>query len=191
MIYGTVLCLGDSLTFGARSEFVRGYPEELARLLTEHFEQEWTCLNRGVNGETSIDVLRRAFSIIHPFSSLPGAKLACLIVGTNDAKNPDLPIDLYQDNVRQIVRIFIRHQIKVLIGTLPPVAGNSMPCFNTVRSNAWIGQANDAIAQLADDHGLVLVDFSDMGEFLIDGVHFGYSGYQEMARRWFNRIKEL
>ena len=191
MIYGTVLCLGDSLTFGARSEFCRGYPEELASMLSEYLNQEWTCLNHGVNGETSIDVLRRAFPIIQSFSALPGAKLACFMAGTNDSKTPDFPINVFKDNLRQILRIFKRYDVSVLVGLLPPVRGSSMPCFASIRSNEWIKKANQAIRDLCSEYNLVTVDFSDMEEFLIDGVHFGYEGYLEMARRWFEKIKGL
>jgi lysophospholipase L1-like esterase len=191
LIYGTVLCLGDSLTFGARSEFVRGYPEELARMLSEHLSQEWTCLNHGINGETSIDILRRSFPVIQSFSSLPGAKLACLMAGINDSKKPDLPIELYKDNLRQIIRIFRRHDIKLLVGTLPPVNGVPMPCFDSIRSNEWIKSANQAIRGLCSEYGLVCVDFSNMGPYLIDGVHLNYDGYREMAYRWFEKIKGL
>ncbi len=191
MIYGTVLCLGDSLTFGARSEFIRGYPEELGLLLSNYLKQEWTCLNHGINGETSIDILRRSFPVIQSFAELPGAKLACLLAGTNDSKNPDFPVDLYKDNMRQIIRIFLRYNIKLLVGNLPPVNGNAMPCFDSTRSNHWIQQANIAINELIEEYELVSVDFSDMQDFLIDGVHFDYCGYKEMARRWFEKIKEL
>jgi lysophospholipase L1-like esterase len=186
-----VLCLGDSLTFGARSEFVRGYPEELGRMLSNYLMQDWTCLNHGINGETSIDILRRAFPAVQSFAALPGAKLACLMAGTNDSKNPELPVDLYADNMCQIIRIFRRHSIKLLVGTLPPVKGNAMPCFDSNQSNQWIQKANIAIQDLVNENNLIPVDFSDMEGYLIDGVHFGYDGYKEMARRWFEKIKEL
>ena len=32
-VYGTILCLGDSLTHGARDEYYRCYPMELSDLL--------------------------------------------------------------------------------------------------------------------------------------------------------------
>jgi lysophospholipase L1-like esterase len=188
VIYGTVLCLGDSMTFGARSEYVRGYPEELAKLLSDHFDQAWTCLNEGVNGECSIDVLRRAFPVIRDCAALPGPKWGCLMVGTNDSKNPDLPMDLYRDNLVQIIRIFRRFHIPLLLGTLPPVKGNCMPCFDTEKSNAWIRRANDAVRELAETFRVVPVEFSDMESYLVDGVHFSHAGYAEMARRWFERI---
>ena len=190
MIYGTVLCLGDSLTFGARSEYGRGYPEELSRLLTEHFKQEWSCLNHGINGETSLDILRRSFNIVRNFSSIPGAKWSLLLAGTNDSKNPDYPIDLYKDNMRQIIRAFRRQQLNLLVGNLPPVQGSCMPCFDSDRSNSWITSANKAISELCEEYELKLVRFDDMESYLVDGVHFGYEGYKEMAKRWFERIIE-
>ena len=188
MIYGTILCLGDSLTFGARSEHLRGYPEELARLMSDHYAQAWSCLNRGVNGEKSIDVLRRAFPAVREVASLPGAKWGCLLAGTNDSKDPTCPLDLYEDNLRQIVRMFKRFDVRLLIGTLPPVKGNCMPCFDSERSNAWIDGANERITSLAASSGVPVVDFTDMEPHLVDGVHFGHAGYLEMAQRWFDRI---
>jgi len=178
------------MTFGARSEFGRGYPEELSKLLSDHFKQEWTCLNEGVNGECSIDVLRRAFPLVRDCASLPGPKWGCLMVGTNDSKNPDYPIDLYRDNLVQMIRIFRRFHIPLLLGTLPRVKGDCMPCFDTARSNAWIDKANAAIRILAEESHQGVVDFSDMESYLVDGVHFAYAGYVEMAKRWFARVTE-
>ncbi|MCB0353685.1 MAG: SGNH/GDSL hydrolase family protein [Bdellovibrionales bacterium] len=190
MIYGTVLCLGDSLTFGARSEYGRGYPEELSMRLTNHFKQEWSAINHGVNGETSLDVLRRAFASIRSFATLPGAKWGTLLAGTNDSKNPDYPIELYKDNMRQIIQIFLRHDINLIIGTLPPVEGNCMPCFDSKRSNGWISSANEAILALREEYSLKLVTFEDLGNYLIDGVHMNYEGYCKMADRWFEVIRD-
>ncbi len=190
MIYGTVLCLGDSMTFGARSEYGRGYPEELAKLLSDHFKQEWSCLNEGVNGECSIDVLRRTFPAVRDLAGLPGPKWGCFMVGTNDSKNPDYPLSLYGDNLVQTIRIFRRFHVPLLIGTLPRVKGDCMPCFDSVRSNEWIVEANACIRTLAENYHLGLVDFSDMETYLVDGVHFAHAGYTEMAKRWFARITE-
>ncbi|GAG87503.1 unnamed protein product, partial [marine sediment metagenome] len=44
MIYGFILCLGDSITNGARDEYNRAYPFELSDLMTERFPgQAWVC----------------------------------------------------------------------------------------------------------------------------------------------------
>lgn len=191
MIYGTVLCLGDSITFGARSEYTRAYPEELAKLMTEHYDQNWSTINAGINGQTSVDILRRTFPTVGSFAGQPGAKIGCLMAGTNDSKNPDYPLDLYKDNMRQMINIFRRHDLRLLIGTLPPIKGDEMPCFFTRESNEWIQKANVVIRELADEYTLPLVDFSDMEEYLIDGVHLNYAGYLKMAHRWFKAIQEL
>lgn len=190
MIFGTVLCLGDSLTFGARSEYGRGYPEELAMRLTDHFSQEWSAINCGINGETSLEILRRSFNIIRSFSSVPGAKWGCLMAGTNDSKNPEFPLELYQDNMRQIIQNFLRNHINLIIATLPPVQGNCMPCFDSEKSNKWINSANGVILDLAKKYSLKLVRFEDLGEHLVDGVHLSYRGYCAMADKWFEVIRD-
>ena len=187
MIYGTVLCLGDSLTYGARSEHQRGFPEELSLMLSTRFGQDWSCLNEGISGQTSTDILRRCFSAARAAGGLPGAKLATLMAGTNDSKNPRYPIDLYKDNMVQMLRIYRRFGLKAFLGTLPPVQPAVMPCFSSA-SNEWIARANEAIEELATGEGVILVDFRDMGDYLVDGVHFGHDGYKEMARRFAEAI---
>ena len=47
MIWNEILCLGDSITFGARDCYGRSYPAELGKILSEK------------TGELSIDILIR------------------------------------------------------------------------------------------------------------------------------------
>ena len=64
MIWNQILCLGDSLTYGARDRYGRSYPAELGKLLTEKTGEFYICHNYGINGETSSDLLRRSWNII-------------------------------------------------------------------------------------------------------------------------------
>ena len=38
-VWNEVICLGDSITYGARDKYGRSYPVELSKLLTEELEQ--------------------------------------------------------------------------------------------------------------------------------------------------------
>ena len=55
-----ILCLGDSLTNGARNEFFRDYPIELSQIINEKKKIPNLCFNEGVNGEPSSEILKRA-----------------------------------------------------------------------------------------------------------------------------------
>lgn len=59
-----ILCLGDSLTNGARNEYFRDYPLELSQFITEKSKTPNICINDSVNGETSSEILKRAFKIL-------------------------------------------------------------------------------------------------------------------------------
>ena len=45
-VYGTILCLGDSLTHGARDEYYRCYPMELSDLLGKILARLGLCRRR-------------------------------------------------------------------------------------------------------------------------------------------------
>lgn len=179
-----VLCLGDSLTYGARDEFGRGYPAELADILREKTGRVWICLNEGVNGQTSSDVLRRATRLI---PGQQGVNIITLLVGTNDTKVP-IPEDVYRANLCQIIeiaRVFGRH---IILGSLPELKSN--PWYDQ-KNASYLGKYNSVVRELAESHSLRVADFAGMGELLVDGVHFDNHGYKEMARRWADQIVQL
>ncbi len=188
MIYKVLLGLGDSLTYGARDEYGRSYPVELGKILSEEFKQDWVVINEGVCRETSADTLRRSYKVVQNY---PEAQIVLLMAGTNDTKC-DYPIDMYIDNIKQIVRIIKMFGKKVLIATLPPVDGSKMPCFSSDKSNKFIELYNKALIAFCNCSNIPIVDMStDMGKYLVDGVHFNHDGYVEMSNRWANAIKEL
>ena len=44
MIWNEIVCLGDSITFGARDEFGRCYPAELGKLLTKELNEFYLAI---------------------------------------------------------------------------------------------------------------------------------------------------
>lgn len=183
MIWNEIICLGDSITFGARDEFDRSYTSELPPILLNITNEHWICHNYGVNGETSSNLLRRAWKNV---SSHPQAKIVCLMIGTNDTKLP-MPIEIYKDNLSQIINICKIQGKFILIGTLPPL--NLNPNY---RDNLdFINKYNDIIRELSDIYKIELVDFSGIEKYLIDGVHFGNEGYKEIAKIWSKSILKM
>ena len=55
----TVLCIGDSFTFGVGAKKGRSYPEELSRRLSEAGLEEVRVINAGVPGFNTTEMLQR------------------------------------------------------------------------------------------------------------------------------------
>lgn len=184
MIYGTVLCLGDSLTYGARAEG-RGYPERLPfHMELSDPRTEWATLNRGVCRETTWQILQRTPAAVRELAGMSGSKVAVLCAGTNDSKYPCTDLDVWESHYLAIIHWFRRYRIPFALCMLPEVDGASMPAFDSDVSNEWIDDANARIAARADSFAVHLVDLSDIGgDLLIDGVHLTAEGYDLMASR--------
>lgn len=168
-----ILCLGDSLTFGSRDQYHRGYPVELMSMfrLSGHTVM---AENHGVAGDTSSDLARRLPLVItHHY------KLAIILIGTNDLQIP-MPREMFTDNLLTIMST-LEDWMPALWCTLPPVGGYGLPMYSTEHWESY----NDIIRSVGGDN---LVDLSDMGEYLVDTVHFGNEGYKEMARRIFHKV---
>ena len=114
MIWNEIVCLGDSLTFGARDPFKRSFPTELGKMLSDETDEFYYCHNFGINGETSSDLQKRAWGNI---SSRSNAKILLLLIGTNDTQIK-IPPHIYEDNIRQIVNVARVHGMYVIDGTL-------------------------------------------------------------------------
>lgn len=83
----TVLCVGDSYTFGiGASDADHAYPARLAAALEERSGESWSVQNGGWPGRNSRDVLRELPEQLDRFA--PG--WVCILVGTNDGwSRPD------------------------------------------------------------------------------------------------------
>jgi len=183
MIWNELICLGDSLTYGARNEFGRSYPAELSKILTERTGEYWFCHNYGGNRETSSDILRRCWNI---FKGHPNAKLVNLWAGTNDTKIP-IPLDIYRDNIIQIIRAAQIHDMIAILGTLPPI--KFRPSY--LKNRDYIQKYSEVIVEISNEMKLPIVDLSGLENHLIDGVHFDYKGYIKVAEKWAEKILSL
>ena len=170
-----IQCFGDSLTFGARDEYHRGYPTELVSL----YRQDGIPVqaeNRGVCGDTSSDLAKRFPAEYHHHS-----KLTIFLIGTNDVTILT-PIELFADNL--LCMECILGHFPALWCTLPPIGGYGLPNYQHACTGLVV-EYNEVIKSIAGDN---YVDFSDMGEYLVDTVHFGNNGYKEMARRIHDKV---
>lgn len=180
-----ILCLGDSLTFGARDEFHRSYPAELSRLYWERQRQSVYCLNYGVNGETSSQLQRRAYQNL---KSCPQARVALILIGTNDTFLPQDPA-IYEDNLRQIVTLARMDRSHVGIGLLPPIIGPGLPNY-PLNGPQQTAVFNEIVERVAKENGCFVADFRGLGEYIIDTVHFNHAGYVKMAEIWYDAVEK-
>jgi|TARA_Y100000310_G_scaffold145912_1_gene145308 lysophospholipase L1-like esterase len=183
MIWNEIVCLGDSLTYGARDAYGRSYPAELGKLLSEATSEFYICHNYGVNGETSSDLLRRSW---HQLKANPGARIALLLIGTNDTKKPT-PLDIYEDNLKQIINSIKVNGKTPIVGTLPTLNFSPYYMFN----REYIDKYNTSIKHLSKKMNFLICSMDDLGEHLIDGVHLTHEGYKEMAKKWRATILSL
>ena len=183
MIWNEILCLGDSLTYGARDEYGRSFPVELGKALSQKTGEFYICHNYGVNGETSSDLLRRSWNIL---KANKGCKIATLLIGTNDTKSP-IPLDVYEDNLRQIILSMKAHGMKVIVATLPELKFS--PFYPENRHHTEIYSRK--IREMSKKLNFTVCELNNMENYLIDGVHFGNDGYKEIALRFCDTILNM
>lgn len=183
MIWNEILCLGDSLTYGARDRYGRSYPAELGKILSERTGEFYICHNYGINGETSSDLLRRSWGIM---KSNRSCKIMLLLIGTNDTKKPT-PVDVYRDNLRQIIMSARANGMTPIVGTLPELEFS--PYYQANREYTEI--YSKEVIKLSKELNFEICDMSKMDPYLIDGVHFDNEGYYEMASRFADKILSM
>tara|TARA_B100001121_G_C18638393_1_gene597885 strand:+ start:561 stop:1118 length:558 start_codon:yes stop_codon:yes gene_type:complete len=179
-----ILCLGDSLTNGARNEYFRDYPLELSQFITEKSKTPNICINDSVNGETSSEILKRAFKILEKNQF----NLILFLGGTNDSKIP-IPPKIYEKNIKQLISLAKHKETKIFLGLLPPIY-TGLPCYSQKEGNDIIQIYNKILIRLSRNDSIKTVDFSRLDEkYYSDGVHLNYKGYLLMAQKWYRAIK--
>ena len=180
MNWETILCLGDSITFGARSYL--GYPEYTGALLEASLGKSWNIVNHAVNGYTAIDLNRSVsqhYAALHAHQPL----LTTILIGTNDAKT-GTPVEEYQIALEQLIvkAVLLTENRHVLLLHIPTFPGGVAYPFTT-EMNATIEQYNTVIDTLATKHKLPSLTLQLEPGHVPDGVHLGREGCQHVAQQ--------
>jgi len=183
MIWNEILCLGDSLTYGARDQYGRSFPAELGKQLSAKTKEFYICHNYGINGETSSDLLRRTWGILRSNRS---CKIATLLIGTNDTKLP-MPLEIYEDNLRQIILSIKANGMRPIVATLPPLKFSPYYAENRHYTEIY----SRKIREMSQTYNFKVCELTNMGKFLVDGVHFGNEGSTEIASRFCDIILNM
>lgn len=131
-------------------------------------------LNRGIGGETSLDVLGRSAGVgaMRPLAVF-------LMVGDNDPQGLGYAPEQTVDNCRAIVRS-IRQASPDTVVYLESLLPTAAPKFNR-----WSEQVNRGLAAMADGDRLRFIDLRPAflrdgvvaKEFVVDGIHLSGQGY--------------
>jgi lysophospholipase L1-like esterase len=189
MIWNKVVCVGDSITFGARTYV--GYPEYLSVELEKLTGIFFDVINEGISGERLIDVIRRLPKI---FCRYQKVGCYCVIVGTNDVKERT-DVKVFEMLYRQMIMKFMIQNTFLVVGEIPRI----------VRGKGWLPygfwamehrkKLNDVIRKVVNEiksDKVRLVSFDDLSDdCFVDSVHLSDKGCREMAKIVAKAIYEL
>jgi lysophospholipase L1-like esterase len=162
--YDTIICFGDSLTFGTGAVPGMDYPSQLSKMILK------PVINAGAPGDTTASALTRLQRDV--LSRSPDMVLITL--GGNDLKN-GVAKDVAFKNLKRIVKSIQGQGARVIIG------GLRFP----LRDRGFARGYKD----LADQSGAVLIPdiFKDIignRRFMSDPIHPNGNGYKIMAQRF-------
>ena len=162
--YDTIICFGDSLTFGTGAVPGMDYPSQLSKMISK------PVINAGASGDTTASALTRLQRDV--LSKSPDMVLITL--GGNDLKN-GVAKDVAFKNLKRIVKSIQGQGAGVVIG------GLRFP----LRDRGFARGYKD----LADQTGAVLIPdiFKDIignRKLMSDPIHPNGNGYKIMAQHF-------
>jgi lysophospholipase L1-like esterase len=198
--FHTVLCFGDSITYGitlqasalppgSQSELtvVEGYVPKLWRRLQSKYGAGIALVNDAVPGEGS----RAAAARIDREMETHAPDLVLLLEGIIDVNrdSPDFPE--VRDNLREILRIVKEHDAVLVLGTYPRLDPSGFRAANPEH----VPRLNELIRRLAVEEGILVADHEAAFQVLDglgpDGLHPNEIGYEVMADTWLAAIEAL
>jgi len=167
----TIICFGDSLTYGIGAGESMDYPSQLSQMIGQ------PVINAGVSGDTTARALQRLERDV--LSKSPD--LVLITLGGNDLKN-GVAKDRAFDNLRLIVDSIQDAGAQVILG------GIQFP----VRDRGF----GRAYQELADDTGVILIPNIFAGimgnrKLMSDPIHPNAAGYEVMAEKFYEAMNQL
>ncbi|MBQ9328999.1 MAG: hypothetical protein IJ225_10785 [Solobacterium sp.] len=190
----TIICIGDSITFGAgvlTSRKKDAWPYLLDRMMG----QEAEVLNYGISGATMLrsgdtpyrEDFYRAVEEIDPQTIL-------LMLGTNDSKRQNWNAELFAKDYEDFLKRFMKEGRKIIL-MYPPKAfgkkGKEVSVYG-IRDHEIHEGVIPVIHTMADQYNLQVIDLYALSEnhpeYLGDGVHPNKQGNAIIADHIFKII---
>lgn len=183
MNWETLLCLGDSITIGARSYM--GYPEYSGAKLEIKTQKKWNVINHAVSGYTTIELLRFIDSSWkHLLETKP--EIVTIMIGTNDIKSNTNEEDFkIAYNLLITKARLLQRNGNIILFEIPRLENGVMLPYN-IDMNAKIESFNEIISKLAKRESLMIHKFEQNEDFFYDGVHLNNNG----SVQWGNQLAE-
>jgi len=160
----TIVCFGDSLTYGTGAGTGMDYPSQLSRLI------ERPVINAGVPGDTTARALHRLERDV--LAKSPDVVLITL--GGNDLKN-GVAKDIAFENLKKIVEALQEQGARVIIG------GLKFPLRDRGFGKAYRKLADETGASLIPN---ILEGIFGNRDLMSDPIHPNDKGYKIMAERF-------
>jgi lysophospholipase L1-like esterase len=190
----TIVCLGDSITYGYRLERADAYPQQLEALLNKtHPEREWHVVNAGISGNTTRQMLARFATDVVSVSP----QYVIILGGINDlwygydqaSNDPTFRIDApggMKDNTRALVAEAHAYGIAPIVVTAPPNGGIEDSIYDEERAamvsfRQWERDTFNAI----DLYGVIespTKTWYPLPAYTIDNLHLSADGSAVLAK---------
>lgn len=200
-----VLFQGDSITDGNRGRNTdpnhilgHGYQFILAAKYAAAFpELKLTFLNRGVSGNTVLDLEKRWQKDTLELKP----DILSILIGVND-NGRKIPLDQYEQVYDKILTDAKTANPKVKLVLCEPFILNHLATEPQSGSpNAELVKRQEIVARLAAKHGAALVHFQKaldeatkraaVSHWIWDDVHPTYAGHQILADEWERTVREF
>ncbi|MCP3954212.1 MAG: arylesterase [Desulfobacterales bacterium] len=164
----TIICFGDSLTYGTGAGKGQGYPAQLSALIGR------PVINLGVPGDTTAGALARIDTVLEK-----EPRMVLLTLGGNDLKNR-VPKQTAFNNLERIIQRIQNRGALVVIG------GIDIPFYGRGFGTAY--------EELAAKTGSVLIpnvysDIMGRSKLMSDPIHPNSDGYTILADHFYKAIK--
>ena len=184
MNWETLICLGDSITIGARSYL--SYPDYCGSKLKEATSKYWNVVNHAKSGMTTIELVR---SITDNFNNLISHQpnVITILIGTNDLKS-DTPSSDFEIAYTQVIvkaKLILRTQ-NIILFEIPELQKGIMLPYN-ISMNQKVLEFNKIIQQLGKEHKLMVKKFAADQTDFYDGVHLNETG----SKNWGTQLADI
>lgn len=184
---GTIICIGDSITFGA-GVLTSRKKDAWPYLLDSLMGQEAEVLNYGISGATMIrkadtpykEDFYRAVEIMDPQTIL-------LMLGTNDSKRQNWDAGSFAEDYEDFLKRFMKEGREIILMYPPkafPKKGKEVSVYG-IRDHEIREGSIPVIQKLADQYSLRVIDLyaltENHPEYLGDGVHPNKQGNRIIA----------
>lgn len=184
-----LLLLGDSLFARHEGKDLPHIEYSLCQLVPE-----LTITNWAVSGDNSFDLLRQLAT-----KPLPAADLVLIFIGANDlAQHKQVFLGEYEENLKKIVaHLKQAYPAERICFLTPSPVDETKQAYRTNRLVAYYGQVVKKVAEQAGCHVFDTIALFEGSQLALpdllrgsldDGLHFGSSAYDLLARELVARL---